>query len=229
MIPLRDSNPSRRLPLVTILVILANTIIFLYEVTLGPAQLNQFVFTFGVVPARLTGASGPAMPAGGGIETFLTSMFLHGGWLHLIGNMWFLWIFGDNVEGYLGHLRFLLFYLFCGLAAGLIHVAFNLSSTLPTVGASGAIAGVLGAYLLLFPRARILTLVPVFFVFLLEIPAYVILIYWFVLQFLSGTASIVSGAAAQGGVAWWAHVGGFVVGMALVKILAPARARYYVS
>ncbi len=229
MIPLRDSNPSRGMPLVTILLILANTVMFIYELTLGPAQLNQFVFTFGVVPARLTGAAGPAMPAGGGIETFLTSMFLHGGWLHLIGNMWFLWIFGDNVEDYLGHLRFLLFYLFCGLAAGLIHVAFNLSSTLPTVGASGAIAGVLGAYLLLFPRARILTLVPVFFVFLLEIPAYVILIYWFVLQFLSGTASIVGGAAAQGGVAWWAHVGGFVVGLALVKILARARARYYVS
>ncbi len=228
MIPLRDSNPSSRLPLVTILVILANTIIFLYEVTLGPAQLNQFVFTFGVVPARLTGASGPAMPAGGGIETFLTSMFLHGGWLHLIGNMWFLWIFGDNVEDYLGHIRFLLFYLLCGLAAGFIHVAFNLSSTLPTVGASGAIAGVLGAYLLLFPRAKVLTLVPVFFVFLLEIPAYIILIYWFVLQFLSGTASILGGAAAKGGVAWWAHVGGFVVGLALVKLLAP-RQRYYAS
>jgi len=228
MIPLRDSNPSQRMPLVTILVIAANVLIFFYELTLGPAQLNQFVFTFGVVPARLTGTAGPAMPAGGGIETLLTSMFLHGGWLHLIGNMWFLWIFGDNVEDYLGHLRFLLFYLLCGLAAGFIHVAFNLSSTLPTVGASGAIAGVLGAYLLLFPRAKVLTLVPVFFVFLLEIPAYVILIYWFVLQFLSGTASILGGDAAQGGVAWWAHVGGFVVGLALVKLLAP-RQRYYAS
>jgi membrane associated rhomboid family serine protease len=179
-----------------------------------------------VVPARLTGASGPAMPAGGGIETFLTSMFLHGGWLHLIGNMWFLWIFGDNVEGYLGHLRFLLFYLFCGLAAGLIHVAFNLSSTLPTVGASGAIAGVLGAYLLLFPRARILTLVPVFFVFLLEIPAYVILIYWFVLQFLSGTASIVSGAARKGRRLVGAR--GRVRGGMALEILAPAP-RYYAA
>ncbi|HXE74256.1 MAG TPA: rhomboid family intramembrane serine protease [Candidatus Xenobia bacterium] len=225
MIPLRDANPSRRWPLITLLVILANALIFLYEVTLGPAQLQQFVFTFGVVPARLTGAAPPALPAGGGIETLLTSMFLHAGWLHLIGNMWFLWIFGDNVEDYLGHLRFLLFYLFCGLAAGLIHIVFNLSSMLPTVGASGAIAGVLGAYLLLFPRARILTLVPVFFVFLMEIPAYVILIYWFVLQFLSGTVSIVEGSAAQGGVAWWAHVGGFVVGLALVKLLAP-RQRY---
>ncbi len=228
MIPLRDSNPSQRVPLVTLLLILANTIIFIYELTPGPAQLNQFVFTFGVVPARLTGMAGASLPAGGP-ETLLTSMFLHGGWLHLIGNMWFLWIFGDNIEDYLGHLRFLLFYLLCGLAAGVVHIVFNLNSALPTVGASGAIAGVLGAYLLLFPRAKVLTLVPVFFVFLLEIPAYIILLYWFALQFLSGTASIVGGSAAQGGVAWWAHVGGFAVGMALVKILAPARARYYVN
>ena len=229
MIPLRDANPSRNLPLVTIVLILANSLIFIYELTLGPAQLDQFVFTFGVVPARLTGMAGPSLPTGGGLETLLTSMFLHGGWLHLIGNMWFLWIFGDNVEDYLGHLRFLLFYLLCGLAAGFVHIAFNLQSTLPTVGASGAIAGVLGAYFLLFPRAKVLTLVPVFFVFLLEIPAYIILLYWFLLQFLSGTASIVGGNAAQGGVAWWAHVGGFVVGLALVKILAPARARIYVN
>jgi len=154
-------------------------------------------------------------------------MFLHGGWLHLIGNMWFLWIFGDNVEDYLGHVRFLLFYLLCGLAASVAHLAFNLHSTIPTLGASGAIAGVLGAYLLLFPGARILTLVPVFFVWLMELPAYVILIYWFVLQLLQGTASLAQ-TAAGGGVAWWAHVGGFVAGLALVKIVASRRRRYYV-
>ena len=229
MIPLRDANPSRRLALVTILLILVNSVIFFYELTLGPAQLERLVFSFGMTPARLTGLAGPTLPPGGGLETLLTSMFLHGDWLHLIGNMWLLWIFCDNVEDYLCHLRFLLFYLLCELLAGFVHIVFNLHSTLPTVGASGAIAGVLGAYFLLFPRAKVLTLVPVFFVFLLEIPAYIILIYWFLLQFLSGTASILSGNAAQGGVAWWAHVGGFVTGLALVKILAPARRSYYVN
>ena len=225
MIPLRDANPSRRLALVTILLILVNSVIFFYELTLGPAQLERLVFSFGVVPARLTGLAGPTLPPGGGLETLLTSMFLHGDWLHLIGNMWFLWIFGDNVEDYLGHLRFLLFYLLCGLAAAFVHIAFNLHSTIPTLGASGAIAGVLGAYFLLFPRAKVLTLVPVFFVFLLEIPAYIILIYWFLLQFLSGYQMQAIETATQGGVAWWAHVGGFVTGIGLALLLRPLRRR----
>ena len=228
MIPLRDANPSRGVPIVTLALIALNCLVFLYELALPPAGLEQLVFTFGMVPAKLMAfPTDPGVSFGDATLPFLTSMFLHGGWLHLIGNMWFLWIFGDNVEDYLGHVRFLLFYLLCGLAASVAHLAFNLNSTIPTLGASGAIAGVLGAYLLLFPGARILTLVPVFFVWLMELPAYVILIYWFALQLLQGTATLAE-SAPGGGVAWWAHVGGFVAGLALVKIVASRRRRYYV-
>ncbi len=228
MIPLRDANPRGGVPIVTLALIALNCVVFLYELTLPPAGLEQLVFTFGMVPAKLTAfPTDPGVGFGDATLPFLTSMFLHGGWLHLIGNMWFLWIFGDNVEDYLGHARFLLFYLLCGLAASVAHLAFNLNSTIPTLGASGAIAGVLGAYLLLFPGARILTLVPVFFVWLMELPAYVILIYWFVLQLLQGTATLAE-TAPGGGVAWWAHVGGFVAGLVLVKIVASRRRRYYV-
>lgn len=228
MIPLRDANPSRSVPFVTLALIALNCLVFLYEMALPAAGLERLVFTFGMVPAKVTAF--PANPGIGFLDAtvpFLTSMFLHAGWLHLLGNMWFLWIFGDNVEDHLGHLRFLLFYLLCGLVAAIVHLVFNLHSTIPTVGASGAIAGVLGAYLLLFPGARILTLVPVFFVWLMELPAYVILLYWFVLQLLQGTATL-GASAAGGGVAWWAHVGGFLAGLALVKIVASRRRRYYV-
>lgn len=230
MIPLRDANPSRSVPVVTLALIALNCVVFFYELALPPAGLEKLVFTFGMVPAKVTAF--PTNPSIGFLDAtvpFLTSMFLHAGWLHLIGNMWFLWIFGDNVEDYVGHLRFLLFYLLCGLAASVAHLAFNLNSTIPTVGASGAIAGVLGAYLLLFPGARILTLVPVVFVWLTELPAYVILLYWFVLQVLQGTATSLAQTGPGGGVAWWAHVGGFVAGLALVKIVASRRRRYYVS
>ena len=228
MIPLRDANPSRGVPIVTLALIALNCLVFFYELALPPAGLEQLVFTFGMVPAKLMAfPTDPGVSFGDATLPFLTSMFLHGGWLHLIGNMWFLWIFGDNVEDYLGHVRFLLFYLLCGLAASVAHLAFNLNSTIPTLGASGAIAGVLGAYLLLFPGARILTLVPVFFVWLMELPAYVILIYWFALQLLQGTATLAE-SAPGGGVAWWAHVGGFVAGLILVKIVASRRRRYYV-
>jgi hypothetical protein len=218
VIPLRDANPSRGTPLVTVALIALNTLVFVYELTLPQAGLQRLVFTFGMVPERLTTfATDPNVSFGDATLPFLTSMFLHGDWLHLLGNMWFLWIFGDNVEDYLGHARFLLFYLLCGLAASVAHLAFNWNSTIPTLGASGAIAGVLGAYLLLFPGARILTFFPYFFFF--EVPAYVILIYWFVLQLIRGAATSLA-EAAGGGVAWWAHVGGFVAGLALVKIVA---------
>ena len=227
MIPLRDANPSRGVPMVTLALIALNCLVFFYELVLPPAGLEQLVFTFGMVPAKLTAfPTHPDISFADATVPFLTSMFLHGGWLHLIGNMWFLWIFGDNVEDYLGHVRFLLFYVLCGLAASVAHLAFNLNSTIPTLGASGAIAGVLGAYLLLFPGARILTYFPYFFLF--HVPAYVILIYWFVLQVLQGTATLAE-ARAGGGVAWWAHVGGFVAGLALVKLVASRRRRYYVS
>jgi len=160
-------------------------------------------------------------------------MFLHGGWLHVLGNMWFLWIFGDNVEDILGHGRFLLFYLLCGLAAGYVQVAINPGSPVPTVGASGAIAGVMGAYMVKFPHSRILTLVPIFiFLTTIEVPAILMLLYWFTIQFFSGIGSIGYSQLSQGGVAWFAHVGGFVAGMLLISIMRPRdryRRRYDVS
>ncbi|MFQ5663266.1 MAG: rhomboid family intramembrane serine protease [Terriglobia bacterium] len=226
MIPLRDTNPTATRPLVTIALIVVNCLVFFYELSLGPAAREQLVFTLGMVPARVT--LFPTHPGIGFADTFLplfSSMFLHAGWLHLIGNMWFLWIFGDNIEDRLGHFRYLVFYLLAGLGAGLAHTLFNLNSTLPSVGASGAVAGVLGAYLLLFPGARVLTLVPFFFFFIVELPAFLILLYWFVIQLFSGAASILSGGGAGGGVAWWAHIGGFVLGMWLIKLLGGKRPR----
>jgi membrane associated rhomboid family serine protease len=184
------------------------------QFTMDPFSLNHFIASFGLVPARF------------GLITLLTSMFLHGGWLHLIGNMWFLWIYGDNVEDVLGHGKFLLFYLLCGVAAGLVHVMFNAGSRLPTVGASGAIAGVMGAYMVKFPHSRIVTLVPIFFFLTtVEIPASLILVYWFVVQFFSGIGSMGYSHLSQGGVAWFAHVGGFATGIALIFLLRP-RDRY---
>ena len=210
MIPLRDSQPSYSKPLVTIALIAVNTLVFLFQVTLDPFSLNHFIMSFGLVPDRLQWSA------------LVTSMFLHGGWLHLIGNMWFLWIYGDNVEDILGHGKFLLFYLLCGIAAGLFHVVFNGDSRLPTVGASGAIAGVMGAYMVKFPRSRIITLVFIFFfVTTMEIPASVMLVYWFVVQFFSGVGSIGYSHLSQGGVAWFAHVGGFLAGIGLIFALRP--------
>jgi membrane associated rhomboid family serine protease len=213
-IPLKDNNPSRSYPVINISLIMANIAVFLYQYTLPPAEFKVFVLSNSTVPARI-----PSFLAGHlGFEmAFLplfTSMFLHSGLLHIAGNMLFLWIFGDNVEDYFGHLPYLLFYLTCGIGSGLLHVLFNLSSTVPALGASGAISGVMGAYMLLFPRERILTLV---FIFLIPIPAVFILGYWFLLQFLSGVNALGSGAS--GGVAWWAHVGGFLLGMLLTGML----------
>jgi len=214
MIPLRDSQPSYSTPFVTISLITVNTLVFLFQVSLDRFSLNHLIALYGVVPDRFQAAS------------LVTSMFLHGGWLHLIGNMWFLWIFGDNVEDILGHGKFLLFYLLCGVAAALVHVLFNPGSRLPTIGASGAIAGVMGAYMVKFPRSRVLTLVPIFFFLTtMEIPASVILVYWFVVQFFSGVGSIGYSHLSQGGVAWFAHVGGFVGGMLLIFAMRP-RERY---
>lgn len=210
MIPLRDSQPSHSTPYVTILIIVANALAFLYELALDPFSRNYFLALYGVVPDRLNYLS------------LLTSMFLHGGWLHFLGNMWFLWIFGDNVEDILGHGKYLLFYLACGLAAGLAHVALNPGSRVPTIGASGAIAGVMGAYLRKFPHSRILTLVPVFlFLTTVEVPAVLILGYWFLIQLFSGVGSIGHSQVSQGGVAWFAHVGGFLVGLLAVDLLRP--------
>ena len=224
MIPLRDANPSHHTPLVTILLIAANLGAFLYELSLPPQGLEQLVFQLGVIPSRLT--SFPAHPEIGFGDAYLpllTSMFLHGGWLHLLGNMWFLWIFGDNIEDRLGSVRFLLFYMVCGLGAGLAHALLNPGSTIPTIGASGAVAGVLGGYFILFPTAKVLTLVPFFFLILAELPAWLILLYWFVIQFFSGTLALTAARSEAGGVAWWAHVGGFVLGAILVRLVERRR------
>jgi membrane associated rhomboid family serine protease len=214
MIPLRDSQPSRTTPYVTAVLIAVNVAVFLFEISLEPFSQALFLSQYAMIPARL-------VP-----ESLITSMFLHGGWMHLIGNMWFLWIYGDNVEDILGRWRYLLFYVLCGVGAGLVHLAFNLASRVPTVGASGAIAGVMGAYLLKFPHSRIVMLVPIFVFFTtIEVPAVIVLLYWFAIQFFSGVGQMGQAHLQQGGVAWFAHVGGFLAGMALVKIMK-TRERY---
>ena len=226
MIPLKDTIPSRTIPFVNYLLILVNSIIFLYEVSLGQ-QLQSVLHTFGIIPARYF-ALAQQEPANivARFFPFFTSMFLHGGWLHVIGNMWYLWIFGDNVEDRMGHGRYLIFYLLCGLAAGFAHVYMNPDSRIPTIGASGAIAGVMGAYFILYPFARVITLIPIFFfIQIVEIPAFFFLGFWILLQFFQGTLSL----AVQhgGGVAWWAHLGGFVAGMVLVFVFRKSRRRMY--
>ena len=206
-IPLKDLNPHRTYPLVNITLILANCAVFIYELTLPPHLYKVYLTANATVPARIPSWFAGHVGFEAAFLTILTSMFLHSGWAHILGNMLFLWIFGDNVEDYFGHIGYLLFYFACGIAAGLFHIVFNLHSTVPALGASGAISGVMGAYLLLYPRARVLTLV---LIFLVPIPAVVILGYWFLLQFLEGLGSL--GSMATGGVAWWAHIGGFVFG-----------------
>jgi membrane associated rhomboid family serine protease len=195
-----------------------NGAVFLYQFGLGD-RLTEFVYTYSVIPFRFVHVF-PRHPAE--LLTPLSAMFLHGGWMHLLGNMLYLYIFGDNVEGTLGRGRYLLFYLACGALSFLAQIAFQSNSMVPNIGASGAIAGVLGAYFLLFPKARILTLVPLFFFFpLVEIPAFFFLGIWFLLQFMSGAATIGRTSALTGGVAWWAHIGGFLAGMILLKLIMP--------
>jgi membrane associated rhomboid family serine protease len=217
MLPIRDNIPSRRQPVVTILLIAANVSVFSYELTLSPGALHRFFNDFGLVPARLL-AQDPALRNAHLVATMrsvLTSMFLHGGWLHVIGNMWTLWIFGDNVEDRMGRIPFLAFFVLCGVAAGLTHLLTNLSSAIPTVGASGAVAGIMGAYFVLYPHARIVTLVPILFLPLfIELPAFIFLGLWFVTQLFTGTLSLAA-PANVGGVAWWAHGGGFLAGVLL--------------
>jgi membrane associated rhomboid family serine protease len=236
MIPIRDDTPRYSTPYVNNFIIALNTVIFLLMWIGIPAPAQQVVDLFGFEPVRITalvsGANavsirGAVVPVniGTAFLPVLTSMFMHGGWLHLIGNMWALWIFGDNIEDYLGHFNYLVFYLLSGIAGTALHTLFNLTSAVPSVGASGAIAGVMGAYMLLYPNARVTTLVPFFFIFFIRLPAWLVLGYWFVLQFLSGAAmSIAYTRQTSGGVAVWAHVGGFVTGLLLVKVF-PARMR----
>ena len=213
MIPLRDDAPRWTTPYVTRVLIGLNVLVFLYQFTLylgDPRVGDAFVQGFGSVPAKISAAFAGRYPVDAAFLPVFTSMFLHGGWLHLIGNMWFLSIFGDNIEDELGHLPYLLFYLTCGVIASVAHYLANPLSVIPAVGASGAISGVMGAYMVRFPWARIVTLIPLFFFFTtIELPAVIMLFYWFFIQFASGAASL---GMEGGGVAWWAHIGGFVAG-----------------
>jgi membrane associated rhomboid family serine protease len=224
MFPIKDDQPRYSTPYVNTFLIVLNILIFFYQWTLGPRAGEAFVRIYGEVPSHLAAflAGSPRYTLPSIVIPFFTSMFLHGGWMHVLGNMWFLYIFGDNVEDYLGHFKYLIFYLLCGLIAMSTQVAIYPESNVPTVGASGAIAGVLGAYFLLYPRARVLTW---FFVFVLYLPAWIVLGEWIVIQFLSGTATLSMSAQGDvGGVAFWAHIGGFVAGMVLIKVF-PERAQ----
>jgi membrane associated rhomboid family serine protease len=230
MIPIRDDQPRFSTPFVTYFLIALNLLVFFFEAALTQPSLEILIRQFGLIPAhvtRLLGGSGP-VNVGTALLPIFTSMFLHGSWLHVLGNMWFLWIFGDNIEDYLGHFKYLIFYLLSGVAAAIAQVALTPGSRVPTVGASGAIAGVLGAYFILYPKARVLNWFPPVFFF--HLPAWVMLGYWFLVQFLSGAATSIaySNNTTAGGVAFWAHVGGFVAGLVMIKVFPerPQRYRY---
>jgi membrane associated rhomboid family serine protease len=215
MIPLRDTTQSRSYPIVNITIIVANCLVYLLQQAQGP-RLEAFITTYGLVPARYSmPAIGSSFTLSQQLFSFLSFMFLHGGFWHLLGNMWSLYIFGDNVEDRLGSVRYLFFFLLSGVASGLSHLLLNWHSPVSTIGASGAIAGVMGAYFLLYPKSRVLTLIPILFLpYLIEVPAYFFLGLWFVMQFLSASLAPAGG----GGIAWWAHIGGFLFGMVLLKL-----------
>lgn len=220
-IPLKDLNPRRSYPVVNTALILVNVGVFIYQLTLPPHAFKAFVLANATVPARIPAALAGHASLEMAFLPLLTSMFLHSGIAHIAGNMLFLWIFGDNVEDYFGHIPYLFFYLVCGISAGLLHILFNSHSTVPALGASGAISGVMGAYAFLYPRQQVLTLV---FIFLIPLPAVLILGLWFVMQFLEGVNAL--GAGASGGVAWWAHVGGFLVGLFITMLSASGKRRF---
>jgi len=228
MIPLRDDQPSFSTPFINYFLIGLTLLVFMWELSMSHRVLGAILFELGVVPhhtiAVLTGRSydGPATA----ILPLFTSLFLHASFLHVAGNMLFLWIFGDNVEDYLGHFRYLLFYLASGVAAGVTHILLNADSRVPSVGASGAIAGVMGAYFILYPRAHVLTWFPPIFFF--HVPAWLMLGYWFLMNFLSGTATSIAETQSSGGIAFWAHVGGFAAGVVMIKVFRerPHRYRY---
>src|SRR2546428_4171310 len=201
MIPLRDVIPSRTTPYITVTIIVLNAVAWFFELSMGERQLTEFLYFYGVVPAAFSW------------PTLITSMFLHGSWSHVIGNMWYLWIFGDNVEDNVGHGRFIVFYLLCGFAAAIGQIFADPSSTLPTIGASGAIAGVMGAYFVLYPQSRVLTLIPWIFLQIVELPAIILLGFWFLMQLFSAGAIAVTASTHGGGVAFAAHVAGFLCGV----------------
>jgi len=209
MFPLYDTVRSRRFPFINVMLILINVLAFLYEIQMDPSALKEFIFEWGLIPARLLSDPSTAW------KTIFTSMFLHGGWFHIISNMWVLFIFGDNVEARMGGIRYLIFYLLSGVAAVFLQTYILPSSNVPMIGASGAVAGVLGAYLILFPHSRIASLVPILFIFtIIEIPAVIFLLFWFASQLYSGLFAIQGSSGS--GIAWWAHVGGFLFGIIMV-------------
>ena len=219
MFPLYDTVRSRRFPFINLMLIVANILAYLYELQMSSGALKEFIFTWGLIPSHLLGDPSNAW------MTIFTSMFLHGGWFHILSNMWVLFIFGDNVEARMGGTRYLIFYLFSGIAAGLLQSYILPGSQIPMIGASGAIAGVLGAYLILFPRSRIASLVPIFFIFtLVEVPAFIFLLFWFISQLYSGLFMIQGGGAS--GIAWWAHIGGFAFGVIMVSFFARRSTTY---
>jgi membrane associated rhomboid family serine protease len=225
-IPINDHIRRQTFWSATLLLILLNTAVFIFELSLGRG-LNQLVFYFGIIPARYTHGLGLtfANPLGFFVPIF-ASMFLHGGWLHLIGNMLFLFVFGRSLEDRFGHANFLFIYFLSGFIAAVTHIIMNAGSTVPTIGASGAIAGILGAYLISFPAARITTLIPLFIIFwTVQLPAVLVLGYWFLIQFVAGFQMLNIESATAGGVAWWAHVGGFLAGMILALVLPKRRRR----
>ncbi len=226
MLPLRDDIPSQRFPALTLVLIVANVAVFLFELVRGP-EIERFLFAWGFVPARYTDARIASLLTLRELAApFLTSMFLHGGWMHVIGNMWTLWIFGDNVEDRLGHLGFLGLYLVGGCAATLVHLMTNAHSAVPTIGASGAVAAVMGAYFRLYPHARVQAVIPpLMWGPVFELPAVVFLGWWFVLQFFNGTLSLVGGPERAGGIAWWAHIGGFAFGLIVAMFFRGKRPR----
>lgn len=220
MLPLRDSTPSKHFPFITVILIAANLYIFSQELLLGPKELERLYYTLGLVPAQFTNQNNLSLI---GYLPFLSSMFLHGSWMHVIGNMWILWLFGDNVEDKMGPGKFLAFYISCGIIAALTHYFVEPNSTIPVVGASGAVAGVMGAYFIMFRHARVLTLIPPFF--LVTIPAWVYLGFWALSQLFSGAVGLLSANAGQ--IAFWAHIGGFAAGMLLYRYFLRSKQNHY--
>jgi membrane associated rhomboid family serine protease len=218
MFPLKDNIQARNFPIVNIGLIIINIIFFIYQMSYGH-RVDQLIFTFGFIPARFLAQQANSWLNPAGFLPVFSSMFLHANLIHLISNMWMLWIFGDNVEDCMGHGRYLLFFLLCGVASVAAQAIANPQSAIPMIGASGAISGVLGAYFLTYPHARILTLLPIFIlIYLIELPAYFFLGFWFVMQFLQGSLYSLNSDQIGGGVAWWAHVGGFTAGVLLLQV-----------
>jgi membrane associated rhomboid family serine protease len=235
MFPFKDNIPTERFPVITVAFIVINVLVYLFELSLGELQLQQFFGEYGMTPCLISGvacSSSDTFTAASAVNpaflTLFTSMFVHAGPLHLGGNMLYLWIFGNNVEDSMGRIRFVVFYLICGLVASAAQIGIEPSSVIPNVGASGAIAGVLGAYLLLYPRARVTTLVfLLFFITFIELPAVVVLVFWFVFQIFYGTASLYS-ESSGGGVAYFAHIGGFIAGFLLIKLFTKKNRIVYI-